>query len=577
MAPHDDYFTPEQVDQQIEQLRQPPDQDNATDEARLVSTVQHFYHTPTEPQNQAFLKRARQRIVSEEDRDGSLDNTLLPVEHSPIQRNARPRRSRVIHLFQGLAAVLVVGALISGWLVVTHMMNHPHVTSISSPRDDIYIVHYNIAYRIDGSTGKEVWHHPVSTRKQSDPQMGSSASLQVVNHVVYAMLDFDIYALNADTGEEIWHVTNQTNKSYFYFVVDSKHVYLYTLDSTFSALNVSDGSLAWHNTTFHTENGYGFSVSDGILYTTLSATDPNSQPVQPSDLIYALDATTGKVRWHFLVTQGTPFAPTLVSQGMVYIFSGNILFGLSEQTGKQSWEWTPPGGAGLQDIRMIGGTLYVDTVDPASMLLMGANPDLLHIIAINPQTGKQLWISDPGYNTFNVPNAAGLLLSYRQHNGTYSVAGLDTHTGKPAWQQPFACSGHPVMEPGYASCNVLWSELINGKWYLVASDAQAQTPESTSQRTISTLKVIDPATGILQSSRQLNWENGERAIGSSNGLVYTQINIPRFENTITYSDYAFAAYRLTDGTKAWRFDLPPLPTPTSANTAPGTSQPVLAP
>src|SRR5262249_6121834 len=144
----------------------------------------------------------------------------------------------------------------------------------ASQKDDLYIVHHNIAYRIDGRTGKEVWHHPVTTRNQSDPRMSRSASLQVVNHVVYAMLDFDIYALNADTGEEIWHVSNKTDTSYFYFVVDSKLVYLYTLDYTFSALNVSDGSLAWHNRTFHTENGYGFSVSDGTLYTINSVSTP---------------------------------------------------------------------------------------------------------------------------------------------------------------------------------------------------------------------------------------------------------------------------------------------------------------
>jgi DNA-directed RNA polymerase specialized sigma24 family protein len=62
-----------------------------------------------------------------------------------------------------------------------------------------------------------------------------------------------------------------------------------------------------------------------------------------------------------------------------------------------------------------------------------------------------------------------------------------------------------------------------------------------------------------------------------NGLLYVQINVPRIANTISYTDYLFAAYRLSDGATAWRHAMPPFPAPTSANTAPGTSEPVLAP
>jgi len=46
---------------------------------------------------------------------------------------------------------------------------------------------------------------------------------------------------------------------------------------------------------------------------------------------------------------------------------------------------------------------------------------------------------------------------------------------------------------------------------------------------------------------------------------------------IIVEDYVFAAYRLSDGATVWRYTLPPFPAPTSANTAPYTSQPVLAP
>src|ERR1700674_151969 len=298
MSSNNEYFTSERVDEQIEQLHQPGILDESTGEANLIQALQRYYSVPLIAEDRTVLEHARQRITGKQ-RDGDTFAEIAPVvTFDPASPIARPRGTRFMRLVSGLAAVILVGVLVGSWLVVTHMVGTSPTVTSGGP-SDLYSIHNGTAYRIDGSSGKVIWQRRLATSKQPDPRVGSSAYLQVVNRVIYAVLDFDIYALNASTGEQIWHVANHTNKSYFWFVVDNGRLYLYSLDSTFSALNAADGSALWHNTTFSTENGYGFSVRNGNLYTQNSVANPGDQK------LYTLDGATGRVRWSAPLPQGS--------------------------------------------------------------------------------------------------------------------------------------------------------------------------------------------------------------------------------------------------------------------------------
>ena len=562
MSSNNEYFTSKRVDEQIEQLHQTGVLDESTGEAQLVSLLRHYYRVPLAAEDRAALEHARQRITGKQSDGETLDDdTPVVTLHHP-HPVAHTRSTRFMRILSGLAAVILVGLLIGSWLVVTHMFSTSSNVLSNGPRD-LYIIHNEIAYRLDGSSGKVIWQHRVGTGKQPDPRVGSSANLQVVNHVVYAVLDFDIYALDARTGQQIWHVTNHTNKSYFWFVVDNGRLYLYSLDSTFSALNASNGSELWHNTTFTTENGYGFSVRDGNLYTQNSAVSPGDQK------LYSLDGATGNVRWSAPLTQGSLLSVPLVENGSVYYSSGNLLYAVNEQNGQKIWEQTVPAAGTLSGAYMADGILYVN----GGSSIMEASTDTRNIFALDAHTGQLMWSAGPGYNMLNIPITNGLLLAARQHNGIYSIAGLDAHTGKVAWQVPFQCAvSHFSPQLSYPTCGVLWTEVINGKLYLLESASQPQN------KTIYSLKSFNPGTGQLLSDHQLTVDQDNPfAVGASNGLFYLQINLPRTANTISYTDYLFAAYRLSDGGIAWRHSMPPFPPPTSANTAPGTSGPVLAP
>ncbi len=558
MSSNNEYFTSERVDEQIEQLHQPGTLDESTGEANLVQVLQRYYIVPLIAEDRAALEHARQRITGKQS-DGDSPAEIAPVvtfnSASPI---TRPRGTRFMRLLSGLAAVIVVGVLVGSWLVVTHMVGTSPTVTPGGP-SDLYSIHNGTAYRIDGGSGKVIWQRRLATSKQPDPGVGSSAYLQVVNRIVYAVLDFDIYALNASTGEQIWHVANHTNKSYFWFVVDNGRLYLFSLDFTFSALNAANGSVIWHNTTFTTENGYGFSVSNGNLYTQNSG----------GNQLNTLDGATGKVRWSVPLPQGSLFSPPLVENGAVYFPSGYTYYAVHEQTGQRIWEQPIPGAGTLTGAYINSGILYINSYS----IIMESSTDTRNIYALDARTGRLLWSAGPGYNILSLPIAQGLLLAARQHNGVYSIAGLDPRTGKVAWQAPFQCAvNHFGPKLLYPDCGALWAEVISGKLYLLESNGPPQN------KAVYTLKVFDPHTGQLLSEHPLAVEQDNPvAIGASNGLLYVRINVPRIANTISYMDYVFVAYRLSDGATAWRHTMPPFPAPTSANTAPGTSQPVLAP
>lgn len=570
MTSNTEYFTSEQVDEQIEHLHQRSTPHEQTDEAHLVDMLQRHYRVSLVPEDRAALAHARQRILDGLGNEDTLDHESPFVNGSELRPIAHPKRVGRARFLSSLAAVLMVGVLLGSWLIVTHMATTSHSASGTAQNKSLYTIHSSIAYRLDGMTGKVLWQHPVPTKKQSDPNHGGSASLQVINSVVYAVLDFDIYSLDARNGKQIWHVTNTGKREYLSFAVDQERLYLLSADGTFSALDATNGAPLWHNTTFLQQNSLEFHVLHSNLYTEISGSTLGDQK------LVALDGATGNVRWNYPLSDGSLSDLPLVANGVVYFSSGNILSAVNEQNGNKIWE---------RRVSTIGGfgTLYV-----ANDILYANGYNIYPFDRINEaiyalavHSGQILWISQPDFNAFQLPITDGLLLAWRQHNGNYSIAGVDTRTGKAVWQVPFTCNSlsHDVENPQIVnlSCGVSWSEVINGTWYVLESDSQPQKGGQGSQE-IYSLKSFDPRTGQLLSEHPLESSQGNpEVMGASNGLLYVNIGVPRTANTIPYTDTIFVAYYLNDATQAWRHAMPPFPAPQGANTSPNTSGVVLAP
>lgn len=562
MTANDEYFTSEGIDEQIEHLHQTMPLDESTDEARLVNALRRHYSVPVTAEDRAALARVQQRITGGQHTVGMFEGGSKPIAPlAPSNRVAHPRRTRLVRVLSSLAAVILVGTLIGAWFAVTRMVATPS-TLPASIGQSLYVVQNGVAYRLDGSSGKVIWQDHLATSKKS-----GSANLQVVNNVVYVILDFDIYALNASNGAQIWHATNRTSKAYFYSVIAHGRLYLYSLNYTFSALDAANGSVLWHNTTFTTQNGYGFSVRDGNLYTTSDN----------GTTLYTLDGATGQVRWHLYLSQTSLLQSPLVANGVVYVASGNLLYALNEQNGKINWKQTIPVLGDFAVTSLVNSVLYVTNDSPIlDVGSIGSQPvvDNRNFFAYNVQSGQLLWTAQPGYNTiFNLPITNGLLLAARNYNGDYSIGGLNPQTGKVVWQAPFQCAVSRFNQQVNPTCSTVWTAIITGKLYLLESDSPSQN------EAVYTLKSFDPASGQQLSAHQFTFglQDTIGVVGASNGLLYMQIGMSKWADGIPYSNYLFAAYRLSDGSLAWSHTMPPFPPPTSANTQPNTSQPVLVP
>ncbi|HEU5229972.1 MAG TPA: PQQ-binding-like beta-propeller repeat protein [Ktedonobacteraceae bacterium] len=574
MTFNNEYFTSEQVDEQIEQLRQQSTPPGQIDEARLVKLLQCYYRTAPVAQDCAALASAKQRILAQLS-DPQLLNDEPQIASIGVARPiAHPRRTRLMRFISTLAAVLVISILLGSWFMVTHMAQPP-ITTSGTVQSSLYTIHSSIAYRLDGSTGQFIWQQPVPTRKLTDFNHGGSAQLIVTNSTAYATLDYDIYALYTSNGQQRWHVTNQSRQEYFYSVADLNRLYLFSLDGTFSALNATNGTQLWHNTTFTTENGYGFNVLDGNLYTETSGDALGNQKLS------VLDGSTGQVRWSFPLLDGSLLSTPLVTNGVVYFSSGNILTAVKEQNGDKIWQMQIPNVGGIENLYVVNNTLYVNGGSLITFGGGGTSSTRQAIYALDIHNGRIVWTSDPGFHAFQLPITNGLLLAERQYNGSYSIAGLDLRTGKASWQVPFTCQGtttNPEIPRAlYPSCSVSWSEVIDGTLHVIESDSQLPNSNQGIQTTY-TLKSFDPRTGKLLSEHLLaTGQNNPTVLGTSNGLLYMTIGIPRTANTIPYSDTVFAAFHLNNGAQAWQHAMPPFPAPQGANTSPNTSGAVLAP
>jgi outer membrane protein assembly factor BamB len=557
MTTQNDYFTPEQVDEQIEHLWKLNTPHEQADEAQLVAVLQRHYRVSLGAHDRAALAHAQQRILDGLSNDVLLDHETPFVKGSADHPLVQPGRTRLPRLVSSLAAVLVTGALLVSWLVVTHLAKTPPRGVSSAGQSSLYHIHSGVAYRLDGNTGATMWQHPVPTKKQSDPNHGGSASLQVSNSVVYVVLDFDIYALDARDGHQIWHVTNRGTAEYFSFVVDHGRFYLFSLDNTFSALDASNGTPLWHNTTFTTQNGSGFRVLNGSLYTETSG------PTARDHALWALDGATGKVRWSYPLSYGS-FDP-LVADGVVYFFSGGIVTAVKEQNGDKIWERSVSAvGGGM--LYIADDVLYVNGRDLAGYA----------VYALSAHNGQILWTSAPEFSVFPLPITGGLLLAQQQHNGNLSIAGLDARTGKVGWQAPLPCNAvrrNPERpQEVIPSCTVSWSAVIDGNWYLLVSDS-GEGPQG-----MYIIKRVDPRTGQLLSEHPLaSRQDNLGVIGASNGLLFAALGVPRTANNIPYDDTIFVAYHLENATQAWDHVMPPFPAPQGANTSPNTSETVLVP
>ena len=371
--------------------------------------------------------------------------------------------------------------------------------------------------------------------------------LDVTNDVVYAAIEYGIYALRGSSGKEIWHYSPKLTPAELAqdrgrigeIFIDKSLMYLQLTRGDMAALDLRDGSLQWSHLSF--PNGGSFSPSDDALY--VSEFSGKGVP-----MLHAIDGRTGKERWHFeRQLLNTSLSATFIFDGIVYS-SGNPLYALDARTGKQLWEQRLLNGpVYFDDLQLRNGVLYVNTSAIIAVEGGQAIPlDYFRVFAFDAQTGKQLWESKPGYSFRDeVIDGGKSILVETVVQEEYSLQALDAKTGTLRWQ----------ISLGVLACN------IPGPCSPQIGASESHLYVLTCKQPY-TLQVFDARTGkpMEQHPIAIPVKEGFDLSALSNGVLYVCSSVHEGDpyssgSSTSFTHYFIYAIRLANGATNWKYDI----------------------
>jgi len=207
-------------------------------------------------------------------------------------------------------------------------------------------------YAVDTQTGTEAWHFETGGPVRSSPAVTNG-------QVFFGSYDGNFYALDADSGELVWRFET-------------------TGERRWRAANLDGMTPAGE---VHTDPWDFFlsspAVADGVIYFGTG-----------EGMLYALDASTGAVRWAF-ETVDTIHSSPAVSAGTVYV--GNMegrLYAVDADTGEPRWHFQ----AGVDSTYFNQHGLQSSPVVAGGRVYIGGRDGGLH--TVDAQTGEAVWKFD---------------------------------------------------------------------------------------------------------------------------------------------------------------------------------------
>jgi outer membrane protein assembly factor BamB len=226
---------------------------------------------------------------------------------------------------------------------------------------------------LDASTGAVRWQQQISAAQDATPA--------VANGVFYVGTGGRVVALDASTGAVRWHSQPTSSTAYFAFstpVVANGMVYADSEgDQSIYALDASTGVVRWRFTApFPTAGEFPAApaVERGVVYAVFVH---NGAFENPTSSIYALDASTGAVRWSVHDRMNAYSAPA-VADGVLYLsVLGRAVMAIDARTGAVRWRFSTDVAGGSVPA-VAHGVVYVGCSDGA-------------VDALDAGTGMQRW------------------------------------------------------------------------------------------------------------------------------------------------------------------------------------------
>lgn len=477
-------FTPESVDEQIEQYQRIQDASaREIPTVHTVQTLQRYYAANGNSQQsleRVWQRFAQQRAEIHAGRYETSERALQLVGREYKQKHRTPSRAThpVTRRLTMIAAVVFVTLLVGSMLAVFQLARHASTTGRGTTKGatqnldagEIYAQANGVLYRLNPTTDKPLWH------VQADPTPNAydvQIAGKVVNHIYYYWTqDSDnVYykALNTSDGSLRWQLKLPSyNLLYFgYEIVQGVFYYAETSliagNSKIIALDASTGHQLWqhqyNNTGIDlglknsTDGATGFrleAATNGMLYAATSITKNGQGTLS----LYGLSTRDGSVVWQKSISTRDQIAVEQVTGNILYIasdpFSGTPrLNAYDATTGNPLWNVPLDGKA--WSLTIYNGHVYADVVGNTSR----------SVYVLNEKDGSLFDREDFAFaaNSDSLAIVQGIIYVVGPLNGkeTMTVADTVNHKGRVTYSIPDSVSVQtpPVIHRNPATGEVL--------------------------------------------------------------------------------------------------------------------------
>ena len=269
----------------------------------------------------------------------------------------------------------------------------------------------------------------------------TDSSPVIVNNVLYIGSTFGIHALDITSGTELWKFpTNGFVNSVP--AVSNDIVYFGADDRKFYALNARDGTLLWVND----------KAMDG--YTASAAVANNIVYAMPKDgSINAFDPGNGKIIWSKLIGKVSESSPAIGEGIIAFGNNGGNIVALDALTGKEKWHYE------TQLIEIKSSPVIADGI-----IIAGSNDGSVY--AITTDRGTLKWKFSTNNNVESSPSVKNGIVYFGSTDSNFFA--LDVLTGKVIWK--FPNSGSVLSGPAISNDVVYFGTRNN---FIYAIDANS--------------------------------------------------------------------------------------------------------
>lgn len=465
MKSENEAFTPETVDEQVEQLSRSlyalPSRQSRTADAQLVQNLYRMYELEQEDarsvargrhrlEEQGWLAPERQRLSRLPGRRAPAPGAQEPARRLP----PTPRRRGWLAPLTMVAAVLMVMTLIGGLVVglVLVRQGKGGVAVQPSAQPSVYGISNSAVVALNLADGKVRWQHAF-TYQPSQPASLVEADdalyvLEAVNSVTHTLI-----VLNKNDGSVLWQ-----QQGIFEIWATKGLVLLLSFPGntlTFSAYVPQTGKKLWafapQRASQGTTLGLG-ALTDDTIYVETEDAKFNSNDTNHY-FLYALDRANGHLRWTF---QNPFYMRNITAAGdTVYVgqntpvTGGNLpvdLIALNASDGKERWHVNDPVDNSTQLGIPVGanGVVYVAVLtDSGGDGPPGPAPMAQPLEAFRASDGQELWHTRPaqaGYS-FSQPVVANGVVYTTDTQYAYA---FNATNGSLLWQKQFGQVEYPV-------------------------------------------------------------------------------------------------------------------------------------